>query len=493
MVEIAESWSGPWQILGKGSGTTRFDVSNAKIKQFRYLRITDDGDGFTGVAEAGFDLDAVDALLVPENSAYLMAANHTIIDTLSNFNGILEAGEITGINWEIENLGDLTAHEVAIEISSASRYIEILTDTASLVSVGDGAISVTDGLKIRAMPTTPHQTAVPLEVRINAADKEWEHLINLDISGGAVIESADTELTFNEVFLHVTESAPLLVRNSGKDTLKVFQARAATASFWVEDQQMLIPPGQEKELTVYYRPQSPKVHNDTLTILNNDPQNTRFLIALSGKGASLPSLGLSEDSIAANIGIDDSLSITIDIRNEGAGDLEFQMTLLEVNVRGEGRPGFAYPIGAVQHLVLPEEDQSAEAGRDRQRIDFDDSRGLSEKLELPFYFPFLGAGYPSLRVDRNGRLLLQPEADAGVGAIADTILQPQIMPLFAAYEHSSSATVSFAYRTDQFSVRWQGLERPGYDGGYDIEARLSASGNIEFLYHQVAGIDTGLP
>ena len=47
--------------VGRGLGTTTFDLDDAGVVQYRYVRITDDGDGKSNVADAGFDLDAVEA------------------------------------------------------------------------------------------------------------------------------------------------------------------------------------------------------------------------------------------------------------------------------------------------------------------------------------------------------------------------------------------------------------------------------------------------
>ncbi len=489
MLEAAEAWTGPWQTLGKASGTAKFDISEAKVKQFRYLRITDDGDGFTGIADAGFDLDAVEALLIPENSAYLMAANHTIIDTLSNYNGVLEAGETTGIDLHVENLGDLTAPAVTVQISSASRYLQVVTDTASLFSVGDGSTSTTGGLQIRALPSTPHHASIPLEVRIRAADQEWRHLINLEISGGASIETGNSELTFGEGILDFAQSQPLLLNNPGKDTLKIFQARTTSEAFWVEDQQMLIPPGGQAEMVVFFEPGKIQSYQDTLIVLNNDPLATRHLVLLSGSAASLPALQLSEDSIAAAIGIDDSLELTVELGNDGAGELMYFLTLSET-IREDEQQGFAYPLSAVQHLLLPDDDQPAEGARGRLRIPFHGEQPYSERIELPFTFPFLSESYPAVIVDRHGQVLLQPEPGANDEISAEPAQHPQILPLYASFDASQSPNVSLSYQDDQVSILWQGLVRHGYEGSYNVEVRLTASGLVEFLYHDVAEVDS---
>jgi len=52
---------GPWILLGTGNGTTQFDLSGSGLTQAQFIRILDDGDGTAVTANAGFDLDAIQA------------------------------------------------------------------------------------------------------------------------------------------------------------------------------------------------------------------------------------------------------------------------------------------------------------------------------------------------------------------------------------------------------------------------------------------------
>lgn len=48
-----------WSELGKGKGTTGFDLAVAGLKSTRYVKIVDDGDGDPNEQNPGFDLDAI--------------------------------------------------------------------------------------------------------------------------------------------------------------------------------------------------------------------------------------------------------------------------------------------------------------------------------------------------------------------------------------------------------------------------------------------------
>jgi hypothetical protein len=75
-VSVGTTMFGPMKKVGAGSGTTVFDLDMVGISSFRYIRIDDDGDGVSMVANAGFDLDAVEAF---ENGGKPAGAQATYI------------------------------------------------------------------------------------------------------------------------------------------------------------------------------------------------------------------------------------------------------------------------------------------------------------------------------------------------------------------------------------------------------------------------------
>ena len=60
-----QSVDGPWISLGTGTGTTSFDLGPEGLAGARFIKITDDGDGQQNIANAGFDLDAIESLEQP--------------------------------------------------------------------------------------------------------------------------------------------------------------------------------------------------------------------------------------------------------------------------------------------------------------------------------------------------------------------------------------------------------------------------------------------
>jgi hypothetical protein len=59
-VQVGTTLFGPMHEAGAGWGTTGFDLDGIGVSEYRYVLISDDGDGSSDVADAGFDLDAVE-------------------------------------------------------------------------------------------------------------------------------------------------------------------------------------------------------------------------------------------------------------------------------------------------------------------------------------------------------------------------------------------------------------------------------------------------
>jgi hypothetical protein len=72
---VAQNIDGPWISLGAGTGTTSFDLGSAGVTSARFIKIVDDGDGQQNEANAGFDLDAIEAIVPPSGIRIADGAN----------------------------------------------------------------------------------------------------------------------------------------------------------------------------------------------------------------------------------------------------------------------------------------------------------------------------------------------------------------------------------------------------------------------------------
>ncbi|MBL8029022.1 MAG: carboxypeptidase regulatory-like domain-containing protein [Fibrobacteres bacterium] len=74
-VEIAADWIGPWTFVGIDTGTATFDINESGVDSFRYIKVSDMGDGDTLQLATSFCLDAVEAFSKPGGSTAVSRAS----------------------------------------------------------------------------------------------------------------------------------------------------------------------------------------------------------------------------------------------------------------------------------------------------------------------------------------------------------------------------------------------------------------------------------
>ncbi len=158
-----ETIDGPWLSLGTGTGTADFDLGLSGLPETQFVKIVDDGDGSGNVADAGFDLDAMEAL-EPISGVYIVLLDYEVDDNSGNNNGKIDPGETVDLNIVIKNNGDMLAENTDGMISTTSTWVSIDNGNVSLgdVAVGETA---TGTFTITADDNTP--TGQPVEINLN--------------------------------------------------------------------------------------------------------------------------------------------------------------------------------------------------------------------------------------------------------------------------------------------------------------------------------------
>ncbi|MDA3812758.1 MAG: M14 family zinc carboxypeptidase [Candidatus Cloacimonetes bacterium] len=124
---VGEFIDGPWYSLGTGNGTTEFDLSNGGLIDAQFVKIVDDGDGVQTAPDAGFDLDAVEALeQIP--GVYIAFLGYEIDEMIGNNNGFIDPGETIDMLVSIRNNGTQLAEDVNGLLSTTSAYITMNND-----------------------------------------------------------------------------------------------------------------------------------------------------------------------------------------------------------------------------------------------------------------------------------------------------------------------------------------------------------------------------
>jgi len=207
-VYISNSKDGPWTWLGQGLGTTGFDLATANVPDVQYLKILDDNDGSASISDAGFDLDAVEAIypyqtdslgiisgIIYDNltgealeGAWVNCGSHsTVSGTNGDFELPAKAGKsdivCAGKEMYSTKCDTLSVHggQSVIHDFTLNTYASIGTLQYSKAVVSAEPNPFTDKTIIRIQ--TDRQSAATVEI-LNTAGKHVAWLLNDDLSQG---------------------------------------------------------------------------------------------------------------------------------------------------------------------------------------------------------------------------------------------------------------------------------------------------------------------
>lgn len=136
-VYAGETCDGPWMNLGTGIGTMDFDLANGSLIEAQFIKIADDGDGAANIADAGFDLDAVEGI-ADISGIYLAMTGVNFTEVVGNSNGYIDPGETIDAIVSIRNNGALPAIGVQGTVSCTSTYVTINNATENFGDLNSG-------------------------------------------------------------------------------------------------------------------------------------------------------------------------------------------------------------------------------------------------------------------------------------------------------------------------------------------------------------------
>jgi PKD repeat protein len=183
---IGSTIDGPWISIGTGSGTKEFDFAGSGLTESQYIKMLDDGDGTANEANAGFDLDAIEAL-VPISGVYLVMTAYSVDDSNGNNNGLIDPGETMDVIIEIQNNGNITASNISGEITTGSPFVTITNAVADFGTLAQGESS--EGTyELLIDPATPAGESFSLNLITEANGGTYTNSFLMSFSVGLIVE-----------------------------------------------------------------------------------------------------------------------------------------------------------------------------------------------------------------------------------------------------------------------------------------------------------------
>ena len=187
---VGEFIDGPWYSLGTASGTTEFDISVTGLVEAQFVKIVDDGDGVQTTPDAGFDLDAVEAL-EQISGVYIALIGYEIDDSTGNGNGMIDPGETVDISVSLRNNGDATANDLAGIFSSTSPYVVFDIDTVDFGNLEPNQTS-TGIFTATFNSSTPIGETVQLVLDVSANSGAYTNAFEIFVVVGLIFEDFET-------------------------------------------------------------------------------------------------------------------------------------------------------------------------------------------------------------------------------------------------------------------------------------------------------------
>jgi hypothetical protein len=148
---------------------------------------------------------------------------------------------------------------------------------------------------------------------------------HLNVTEAPAISVETDFIDFGEVFLGVTDTFSLEVKNIGSQDLLIFDATIQPAVYNINPTFAGIDPGESEIFTITFLPQVVGNYPGTLTFSSNDPLYGSYIINISGQGVEPPVIVVSPDSLVVGVlpGITKTKILTIS--NQGESDLYFNI------------------------------------------------------------------------------------------------------------------------------------------------------------------------
>jgi hypothetical protein len=170
-VFVSNDWNSNWRYVGFGTGTQTYDLAVAGLSTARFVRIVDDNSGGSG-GNAGYDLDAIEAVVV--NAPAILLSAKTVIDTPpgGNNDGKLDPGENAALTVTLRNGGRVGVANLTGVLRTGDEYVSVLDSTGTWGDIGPDSVRVNnvDGFRLAADAMTPREHAARMVLYLAGTD-----------------------------------------------------------------------------------------------------------------------------------------------------------------------------------------------------------------------------------------------------------------------------------------------------------------------------------
>jgi subtilisin family serine protease len=366
-------------------------------------------------------------------------------------------------------------------------------DTVSINITAD-AKGMTDGIYNRDLTLTSND---PFNERTDVP-------VKLTVTGISGLMKQTDSLNYGSVINKSKNKKEAIFFNAGTKPVSIKKIQSSSPAFVVTMEPVIVPAYSEVHIPVSFEPTNTGDFNGKLTINTDNAAQAKFIVVLTGTATAAP-----EFSYSITGGQDKSLNVgeskpeSLTLTNNGKVDMKVaietpQWLLMKADSAGtrNGLPGAnSYSV----HKNIGDTSASYNwielskgLGRHSQvRLDL----LPTQKIQLPFEFPYYNKKYSSLYIWVMGSLILSPDQDIPGFGIAipspagpNGLIAPLYETLFPNFDQNGNFTGDIYYYSDseKLVVQYDNMQRaaPFIEGYATFEVILYKDGRIKFQYKE---------
>ena len=216
--------------------------------------------------------------------------------TTSYFDDI-SVGELPSLSW-------LTLDEDTADVATGDSAVYM----AMINSTGFSAGNYTVDLNFETNDTANPIVIIP---------------VNLNIVGHPDVSFSQNCTSVDTTFIGGTSSEPIVIYNSGCDTLRVSSNSSITGLFELDSINFVVPPYDSIVLNILFTAAAIQSYQDTITLSDNAGGSQ---ICVNGVGAGSPSVIINPMGFTVNLdACGDSTTVPMTVYNIGASALDFEI------------------------------------------------------------------------------------------------------------------------------------------------------------------------
>lgn len=160
--------------------------------------------------------------------------------------------------------------------------------------------------------------------------------VTLTVTGAPNIHSNKQAVDFSEGYVNGHYNSIIIISNTGTDSLKVSSVSDDSDAFSADLSSFVLLPGQERELTLTFSPQTAGSYYTDLILASNDSDSSFYPISLSGMAVLPPVIEVSPGSLTVDLFSNESTSRTLTIENTGSSILSWIMQISATDATESG-------------------------------------------------------------------------------------------------------------------------------------------------------------